>query len=77
MCCRFSSLTGSRAGLAAYIVILSALILFSTWLQGIVTAKLAVTSLAPMGRTLAAMAAGLVQFAVLFPLEKYVLFRKK
>ena len=26
---------------------------------------------------LAAMAAGLVQFAVLFPLEKYVLFRKK
>ena len=69
--------SGSRAGLAAYIVILSALILFSTWLQGIVTAKLAVTSLAPMGRTLAAMAAGLVQFAVLFPLEKYVLFRKK
>ena len=69
--------SGSRAGLAAYIVILSALILFSTWLQGIVTAKLAVTSLAPLGRTLAAMAAGLVQFAVLFPLEKYVLFRKK
>ena len=69
--------SGSRAGLAAYLVILSALILFSTWLQGIVTAKLAVTSLAPMGRTLAAMAAGLVQFAVLFPLEKYVLFRKK
>ena len=69
--------SGSRAGLAAYLVILSALILFSTWLQGIVTAKLAVTSLAPLGRTLAAMAAGLVQFAVLFPLEKYVLFRKK
>ncbi|MCR5137732.1 MAG: hypothetical protein K6C12_11720 [Oscillospiraceae bacterium] len=69
--------SGSRAGLAAYLVILTALILFSTWLQGYVTAKLAVTSLAPLGRTLAAMLAGLVQVAVLFPLEKFVLFRKR
>ncbi len=69
--------SGSRAGLAAYLVILTALILFSTWLQGYVTARLAVTALAPWGRTIAAMAAGLVQVAVLFPLEKFVLFRKK
>ena len=69
--------TGSRAGLAAYLAILTALILFSTWLQGLITAKLALTPLAALGRTVAAMAAGLVQAAVLFPLEKFVLFRKK
>ena len=69
--------SGSRAGLTAYLVILTALILFSTWLQGYLNAKLAVTPLALWGRTIAAMAAGLVQVAVLFPLEKFVLFRKK
>ena len=68
--------TGTKAGLAAYLVIMIALILFSTWLQGYITAKLSVTSLASLARTIAAMAAGLVQLAVLFPLEKYVLFRK-
>lgn len=67
---------GSRAGLAAYLVILMLLILFSTWLQGIITAKLSATSLAPLARTIAAMLAGFVQVAVLFPLEKYVLFKK-
>lgn len=69
--------TGSRGGLAFYLAVLTALILFSTWLQGFITAKLAVTSLAPLGRTIAAMAAGTVQVAVLFPLEKLVLFRKE
>ena len=68
---------GSRGGLVAYLLILTALILFSTWLQGWITARLAVTSLAGLGRTIAAMAAGLVQVAVLFPLEKYVLFKKE
>ena len=68
---------GSRGGLVAYLLILTALILFSTWLQGWITARLAVTSLAGLGRTIAAMAAGLVQVAVLFPLEKFVLFKKK
>lgn len=68
---------GTRAGLTAYLVILALLILFSTWLQGFIHAKLSVTSLAPLSRTAAAMAAGLVQMAVLFPLEKFVLFRKK
>lgn len=69
--------TGSRAGLIAYLGILTALILFTTWLQGWVAAKLSVTGLASLARTIAALAAGLVQMAVLFPLEKYVLFRKK
>ena len=68
---------GSRGGLAAYLLILAALILFSTWLQGWITARLSATSFAALARTLAAMAAGLVQVAVLFPLEKYVLFRKE
>ena len=68
---------GSRSGLAAYLLILTALILFSTWLQGWITARLSVTAIAALARTIAAMAAGLVQVAVLFPLEKYVLFKKE
>ena len=68
---------GTRAGLAAYLVILTLLIFFSTWLQGFITAKLSTTSLAGLARTIAATAAGFVQVAVLFPLEKFVLFRKR
>ena len=68
---------GSRSGLAAYLVILAALILFSTWLQGWITARLSAAAFAVLARTMAAMAAGLVQAAVLFPLEKYVLFKKE
>ena len=68
---------GTRAGLAVYLFLITVLILFSTWLQGFITAKLSVTSVAPLGRTIAAMAAGMVQFLVLFPLEKFVLFRQK
>ena len=67
---------GSRAGLVLYLVVLTLLILFSTWLQGYVAAKLSVTPLADFARTIAAMLAGFVQVAVLFPLEKFVLFRK-
>lgn len=68
---------GSRRGLAAYLLILTALILFSTWLQGWITAGLSATTFAALARTIAAAAAGLVQVAVLFPLEKYVLFKKE
>ena len=68
---------GSRGGLVAYLLILAVLILFSTWLQGWITARLSATTFAALARTLAAMAAGLVQVAVLFPLEKYVLFKKE
>jgi hypothetical protein len=38
---------------------------------------LTATAFARLARTIAATAAGLVQVAVLFPLEKYVLFRKE
>ena len=68
---------GSRSGLIAYLLILTALILFSTWLQGWITARLAAAAFAKLARTIAAAAAGLVQVAVLFPLEKYVLFKKE
>ena len=61
----------------AYVVILTLLILFSTWLQGYITARLDRTALASLARTIAAMAAGLVQVAVLFPLEKFVLFKAR
>ena len=47
------------------------------YLQGWITARLSATTFAALARTLAAMAAGLVQVAVLFPLEKYVLFKKE
>ena len=59
------------------LVVLFCLILFSTWLQGAITARLSLTALAPLARTIAAMAAGLVQVAVLFPLEKFVLFKAR
>lgn len=68
---------GTRYGLIAYFVILTGLILFSTWLQGMLAARLNATPLAALSRTIAAMAAGFVQVAVLFPLEKFVLFPKK
>ena len=68
---------GSRSGLVTYLMILSLLILFSTWLQGWITGRLSATTFAALGRTIAAAAAGLVQVAVLFPLEKYVLFKKE
>lgn len=68
---------GTKAGLLFYFVVLTFLILFSTWLQGFITGRLAQTGLAKYGRTIAAMAAGMVQMLVLFPLEKFVLFRKK
>ena len=54
---------GSRRGLVAYLLILAALILFSTWLQGWITARLSATTFAALARTIAAAAAGLVQVA--------------
>lgn len=68
--------SGTRAGLIGYLAVLTALILFSTWLQSRITASLNATSLSALARTIAAAAAGLVQVAVLFPLEKFVLFKK-
>ncbi|MCR4790416.1 MAG: hypothetical protein K5839_05000 [Treponemataceae bacterium] len=64
--------------MAIYIVLLVALILFSTWLQGIVNnACDKVDALRSYGPTLAGLTAGVLQFAVLFPVEKFVLLRER
>jgi len=68
---------GTKAGLVVYMVTLFILILFTTWLQGYITGLLANTSLASLSRTIAALAAGMVQVAVIFPLEKFVLFKEE
>lgn len=62
-----------------YLVILLALILFATWLQGVIVNALNNTnikffiSLAP---TIAALAAGTIQMITLFPLQKFVLLKE-
>ena len=70
-----------------YIVLLLALILFSTWMQGAIVGQL--LKIAPsnwflkiitnesVARLIASMCAGFVQMVVLFPMEKFVLMREK
>lgn len=67
---------GSRRSMLIYLAVLFILIVVSTWLQGIVMAYLNGGRLAFLARTIAAQVAGLFQFVVLFPLEKYVLFKE-
>ncbi len=78
---------------AIYIVVLVCLILFSTWLQSIIVGALTSIDLANYGgitlgfmkfvsrngvaRVLAAMASGMIQMCVLFPIEKFVLLKEK
>lgn len=65
---------------AIYIVLMIALILFSTWFQGWlvgVIAKVPWTWLNGLARTIAGLAAGFVQMVVLFPMEKFVLLKEK
>ena len=70
-----------------YIVLLLALILFSTWMQGVIVG--AMLKLEPsnwffkiitnesVARLIASMCAGFVQMVVLFPMEKFVLMPEK
>jgi putative flippase GtrA len=63
-----------------YIVLMIALILFSTWFQGWlvgVLAKVNIPVIQGLARTIAGLAAGFVQMVVLFPMEKFVLLREK
>lgn len=65
---------------AIYIVLMIALILFSTWFQGWlvgIIAKIPWTWIQPLARTIASMAAGFIQMVVLFPMEKFVLLKEK
>ncbi len=66
--------------LAIYIVVLVALILFSTWFQGLLygwLTNVGNTFLSGIARFIASMTAGLIQFVVLFPIEKFVLLRER
>lgn len=65
---------------AIYIVLMIALILFSTWFQGWlvgIMAKVDWAWLQRLARTIAGLAAGFVQMVVLFPMEKFVLLKEK
>ena len=65
---------------AIYIVLMIALILFSTWFQGWlvgIIAKIPWSWIQPLARTIAGLAAGFVQMVVLFPMEKFVLLKEK
>ncbi len=65
---------------AIYIVLMIALILFSTWFQGWlvgIIAKAPWAWLNGLARTIAGLAAGFVQMVVLFPMEKFVLLKEK
>lgn len=68
---------GTKAGLLIYFAVMSVLILFTTWLQGYITSLLSKTTLAYLARTIAAFVAGLLQVVIIFPLEKYVLFKPR
>ena len=70
-----------------YIVLLLALILFSTWMQGAIVGAmlklepsnwfLKIVTNESVARLIASMAAGFVQMVVLFPMEKFVLMPEK
>lgn len=72
---------------AIYIVLMIALILFSTWFQGWLVGLMAKISpewlggfgkvLVGLARTIAGLAAGFIQMVVLFPMEKFVLLKEK
>ena len=60
-----------------YIVLLILLIIFTTWLQGLIVNALVKVNFEALAPTIAAMAAGTIQMLVLFPLQKFVLLREK
>ncbi len=66
---------GTKKGFVAYVVILLTLILFSTWLQGVIVSALYTSKFASFSRTIASLTVGCIQMLVLFPLEKFVLFK--
>ena len=57
--------------------ILFVLIVFSTWLQGLIANGLTLLGAEVIAPTIASMVAGGLQFLLLFPLQKYVLLREK
>lgn len=68
---------GSKNSMTIYCIVLIILIIVSTWLQALVCSVINKTPFSSFSRTIAAMLAGSFQVAVLFPLEKYILFKEK
>ena len=68
-----------KRNVVIFFAVISILICFSTWLQGRTAYLIAeyLPAFAKAAPTLAALLAGLVQFAVVFPLEKYVLLKER
>ena len=60
-----------------YILILVALILFSTWFQGVMVNVFIGWGMEAIGPFVAMNIAGFVQFLVLYPIQKFVLLREK
>lgn len=60
-----------------YIVVLIILIMFSTWLQGVLMNVFIVWGVEVIGPFIAMNLAGFVQFIVLYPLQKFVLLRER
>ena len=63
-----------------YLIILFCLILFSTWLQGVVAGALLASesqTLRNLAPTVAMACAGMLQMIILFPLEKFVLLKER
>lgn len=63
-----------------YIILMIALILFSTWLQGAIYGALTRVDnafISGISRLVASLVCGFVQMVVLFPMEKFVLLKEK
>ena len=60
-----------------YTLVLFALILFSTWVQGVLTNVFIGWGLEGIGPFFAMSVAGFIQFLVLYPIQKFVLLREK
>ena len=65
---------------AIYIVLLAVLIVVATWLSGVIANLFAQTGIelfVKLAPTIGSMLAGIVYTLILFPVEKYILFKKR
>ena len=65
---------------AVYIVLLAVLIIVATWLSGVIANLFAQTGIelfVKLAPTIGSVLAGIVYTLILFPVEKYILFKKR
>lgn len=67
---------GNHYSIIIYCIVLFILIIISTWLQSLISSIISKTQFAYMSRSIAALLAGLFQVVIIFPLEKYILFKE-